>query len=57
MAKPNQIKKNETPEQKEIKNCPRLDGEYCLDGEARLVKKQYGAIDGKNFMDAGIMLK
>lgn len=57
MVKSNQISKNENAEQKEIKNCPRLDGEYCLDKEVRLVKRQYGAIDGKKSMDQGVMLK
>lgn len=57
MAKPNQNKKSESLEKKEAKNCPRLDGGYCLDKEACLVKKQYGSIDGEKLMDAGIMLK
>ena len=57
MIKSNQIGKNQSSEKREVKNCLCLDGSYCMDEDACLVKEQYGVIDGKDSMDAGVMLK
>ena len=39
-----------------LENCSRLDFDCCLDGNAALVKKQYGCLDGQGAVDQGMML-
>lgn len=46
-----------TKEENKIENCSRLDFDCYLDGNATLVKKQHGHMDGRGAMDKGLMLQ
>lgn len=49
--------KAETKDENKIENCSRLDSNCYLDGNAALVKKQHGCMDGQGAMDQGMMLQ
>ena len=49
--------KVERKKENKIENCSRLDFDCYLDGNAALVKKQYGCMDGQGAIDKGMVLR